>query len=388
MIHKKLDEIDCTDVQSLVADGIRESRTIEYKQQLPGNSDSDKIHFLAEVSAFANTDGGDVIYGIKDEKGLPKSFAGIQLDNADAELLRLEQLIRNGLDPKIQNIRLRAVPCADKAAIIIRVPKSFEAPHRVSLKDHAKFYARNSAGKFPMDTSELRSAFLSSEALPERIRLFRERRIYDLRSREGLPVLLEGKGLTCLHIFPLVSFTSQIKLPIFEQRGANIFAINPPGASYWDYQFNLEGIVTFSGARNQPNRGYTQLYRNGSIEAVEVLAWDGDKKYIPSVAYEESAIRLVSSAFNIYRKYEIEAPIIICLSFVDIFDFRLAVSRGMNSQEVASTCAEILIPEIRIIDLEQPVHQSLRPLFDMVWNAFGYTHSFNYDQNGEWVRPC
>lgn len=27
----------------------------------------------------------------------------------------------------------------------------------------------------------------------------------------------------------------------------------------------------------------------------------------------------------------------------------------------------------------------MRPLFDVVWNAFGLARSFNYNEKGEWV---
>lgn len=208
-----------------------------------------KIRFLGEVSALANTDGGDLIYGIQDEGGFPSEFPGLSLDDIDSELLRLEQMIRNGLEPKVQNIHMRVLEGSDKTALIIRVPKSFEAPHRVSLKDHAKFYARNSAGKFPMDTWELRTAFLSGEALPEKIRMFKSSRIAQLRARDEVPVPLAEGGLLCVHIVPLMSFSSRIELPIYEERNKRVDGVRPPRASGWNSRFNLDGVVNYTGNR-------------------------------------------------------------------------------------------------------------------------------------------
>jgi predicted HTH transcriptional regulator len=71
MIHKRLEEIQETDLDHLVANGVPEGKTIEYKEILPGNSDGDKKEFLADVSSFANTTGGDLIFGVDEAKGTP-----------------------------------------------------------------------------------------------------------------------------------------------------------------------------------------------------------------------------------------------------------------------------------------------------------------------------
>jgi predicted HTH transcriptional regulator len=58
-------------LRSLVDDGVAELRSIEYKQELPGNSDQDKRKFLSDVSSFANANGGDLVYGISEAIGIP-----------------------------------------------------------------------------------------------------------------------------------------------------------------------------------------------------------------------------------------------------------------------------------------------------------------------------
>jgi hypothetical protein len=58
MIRKRLKDITCDDLDELVANQVKESRTLEYKEAFPGKGDSESIPFLAEVSAFANTMGG------------------------------------------------------------------------------------------------------------------------------------------------------------------------------------------------------------------------------------------------------------------------------------------------------------------------------------------
>jgi hypothetical protein len=62
MIPKSLDEISGNDLDQLVEQSVPESTTLEYKRELPGNSDQDKKEFLADLTALANTQGGDLIF--------------------------------------------------------------------------------------------------------------------------------------------------------------------------------------------------------------------------------------------------------------------------------------------------------------------------------------
>ncbi len=65
MILKPIYEVGTDDLQALVDNGVRESKTIEYKLELPGNADSEKAKFLASVSSLANTAGGDHLFGVR-----------------------------------------------------------------------------------------------------------------------------------------------------------------------------------------------------------------------------------------------------------------------------------------------------------------------------------
>jgi predicted HTH transcriptional regulator len=63
LTNKPLETLVESDLQSLVDDEVREVKTVEYKRSLPGNSDSEKKEFLADVSSFANAAGGHLICG-------------------------------------------------------------------------------------------------------------------------------------------------------------------------------------------------------------------------------------------------------------------------------------------------------------------------------------
>ena len=58
---------------SLVENQVAESRDLEFKQVLPGRSDEQVKEFLKDVTALANAQGGDLIFGVQDENGVATS---------------------------------------------------------------------------------------------------------------------------------------------------------------------------------------------------------------------------------------------------------------------------------------------------------------------------
>ena len=118
MIQKKLLEITKDDIKQLIDNQVFEGKTLEYKSALPGNGDEDKKEFLADVSSLANTDGGDLIFGVFEDKKEIKADFGIEIENTDTEIQRLENIIRDGVSPRIDT-DLKVIDTGDKKSILI-----------------------------------------------------------------------------------------------------------------------------------------------------------------------------------------------------------------------------------------------------------------------------
>ena len=151
VINKQLEEITELDLQHLIDEERIEKKVLEYKSELPGNSESDKKDFLANISSFANAVGGDLIFGIVENRktGKPEKLEGIEIINVDQEILRLDQIIRDGIEPNIpsSSINIQEIQLNNlKYAIIIRISKSWLNPHRVSFKSWDRFYSRSTNG--------------------------------------------------------------------------------------------------------------------------------------------------------------------------------------------------------------------------------------------------
>src|ERR1039457_6130841 len=100
MILKPIDEITEADLSDLVNAGVAERKTLDYKQQLPETNDAGKRELLADVSSFANTAGGDLVFGVTESAGVPTGIPGVQIGDTDQEILRFDSIIRDGLSPR------------------------------------------------------------------------------------------------------------------------------------------------------------------------------------------------------------------------------------------------------------------------------------------------
>ena len=220
VINKPLEDITEIDLQYLIDEERIEKKVLEYKLELPGNSDSDKKEFLADVSSFANANGGDIIYGVIENRksGKPEKAEGIEIDNVDQNILQLEQIIRDGIEPNIPSsaLNIKEIQLKNsKYVLIIRISRSWISPHRVSFKAWDRFYTRSTNGKYRFDIQELRAAFQDKEIdFKHNIRIII---IYneDLRMNYHLE---EPKGVKQQYGEFLANLPENIKLKLIENK--------------------------------------------------------------------------------------------------------------------------------------------------------------------------
>ena len=386
MLSRKIDDISLVEIQGLIDNYVCEGRNIEYKSELPKGSDQDKIQFLATVSSFANSSGGDIIYGIQEEKGRPISANGVNVDNIDQEKLRLEQIIRNGIEPSIPNLQIHTIDVKDgRYIVIIRPHKSWNSPHRVSLKDHSKFYGRNSAGKYPLDVSELKTAFLLTENIANRIRNFKAERITSVYSN-NTPFPLNNGARVMMHFIPLSSF-SQSELLSIDECSRQMTNLRPLiVVSGWDSRINLDGFLNYSGAKDGSCEAYSQLYRTGVIETVcAIEPWNGQLS-IPITWIEDQILKTFPLYLRVYQELGIETPVFVFLTFLCVKEYSFSSTNLVTFRQTNTTDRDLIqLPEITIETYNVVAQTILRPLFDMVWNAWGYDRCYNYDDNGNWI---
>lgn len=270
MIPKDLEKISEQDLQELVNNSVLEHKTLEYKSTLPGNANSEKKEFLADVSSFANAAGGDLVYGVlqDNETGFPKELRGLDVQNIDQEILRLDSMIRSGIDPRMPTVRIQRISLSNsKTVVIVRVQKSWISPHRVTLQGHDKFYSRSTNGKYELDVTELRVAFNLSGTSVERIRSFRQDRISRIFANETPVPFREGAKIV-LHLIPITASDPSQQLDV-QKIASHRQKLMPMIWSYGNHRYNLDGFLTYSAGSSTRTHSYVQMFRNGIIETVE-----------------------------------------------------------------------------------------------------------------------
>src|SRR5258708_28043637 len=104
LFTKPLAEIDESDLQTLVDNGVREGKEIEYKEALTLFSPEQKQEFLNDVSSFANTNGGLLFYGIRestDDAGVPLEVCGLKGENTGKRINDFKTIIHTSLQPHL-----------------------------------------------------------------------------------------------------------------------------------------------------------------------------------------------------------------------------------------------------------------------------------------------
>jgi len=399
MIPKRVDDISYVDIVELVENKVSEGPTLEYKQCLPQSGD-DKREFLYDVSSLANGSGGDLIYGIQEERdesgkptGIPASIQAISLPNISAEMLRLENVIRDGIAPRILGIVPKIVEGSAGVVVVLRVPKSWHSPHMVTFGGVSRFYSRGSAGKFPMDVGQLRAAFNATSSLPDRIRDLRLSRIGRIVSGET-PVQLPSGPKLVLHPLPLSALESSAEISEQLPEEMMVLGLRPIVAGSWSHRYNFDGIVTYTDRGDGIAAGYVQLYRSGLIEAVdtEVLGAPGGphewKNNIPSTLLEESLLHSSKQFVEFLSRAGVSAPIFIAVTLIGVKGLQMAMRQlSWFASSVGIDRDTLLVPEVTIEDLGQHLSAQLRPICNAIWRAAGVSKSPNFDDAGNWRKP-
>jgi predicted HTH transcriptional regulator len=149
------------DLDALYNGNIKESIYLEYKASLAidKRDDNKKVEFARDVSAFANADGGQIIYGMTEKDHEP---AGLDegVDPKTYPEIWFEQVLQQHVTPTLSRIQVRHVPLAnERVAVILDIPPTKGDPHQVS---DGRYYRRHNYNRLIMEHYELRDSFRRS----------------------------------------------------------------------------------------------------------------------------------------------------------------------------------------------------------------------------------
>ena len=147
-----------TEIQLLIDSQAEESLHLEFKSNGSlEKTDKKKAEIGKDVSAFANSDGGVIVYGMNEVNHVAHNVTFIDGEIYTKEWL--EQVIQTQISPKIPNVEIHPVRYNQeiaKSVYIVKIPSSILSPHMTSDK---RYYRRYNFESVPMEDYEVRNLF-------------------------------------------------------------------------------------------------------------------------------------------------------------------------------------------------------------------------------------
>lgn len=154
MVPESLADWTLHAIQALTDSGIAENDRFDFKANI---QDTDNVR--KSVTAFANTRGGFLVYGVSNDRKL------IGIENS--EFARdFGSKLRECVEPAVNYNMSAPIPVTEKANLhVVQIPRSPRLPHAVQLSGRWTFLKRTSAGtNDPMSYEEIRLAFQDTDS--------------------------------------------------------------------------------------------------------------------------------------------------------------------------------------------------------------------------------
>lgn len=330
----------------------------------------------------------------------PSRIVGLPGVNPDQEILRLENWLRTLVQPRIVGYQFRVVPGfpSNSPVIVVRIPKSLSAPHMVT--SGSRFFIRCSSSKHAMDVGELRSAFLTSAEIPERIRRLRVERLMKIAAGETPAIITHDGPRIVLHMVPLESMggpanTNAAALvrdsvdarPMLQDHNIGVSRINIDGC------LKTTEVRTSSGVKTT---GYVQFNRSGVVEAVDSYTMtyvdehitpenEPFRRLVNATLLERILKTAIERYLRVLSNLDVQPPICMLVSFLGAGEYTISTDRHGWGAPHRFDRDELLFPEVFVESYEADLDALVRPMFDAIWQAAGLEACGHYSEDGRWI---
>lgn len=162
------EEYSKEDIQNLIDSRVEESTYLDFKSGAFLNGDdvdggenkrgkNIAIEISKDVAAFANADGGVIIYGIKEKDFVADQFVFVDARKCSQD--RLTQIINSSTERTIRGIEITPFQFEEKVeqmVYLVKIPRSVDAPH---MNKEKIYYVRRNALIDRMEEYEVRDSY-------------------------------------------------------------------------------------------------------------------------------------------------------------------------------------------------------------------------------------
>lgn len=299
-------------------DVYKENEFIDYKENFAVLECSDKAQkkkkqdeFRHDVCSFANANGGYLIFGIKEDAGVPIDILGVAIDNIDRfELDRRNELF--GIMPIVPVVDFSFIQLKnERYVVIIKISKGSHKPYiYVENEGVFKFFIRRGNRKQAMSYMEISSNFLHSSLLTDEIKKFRKDKMLMYREEQkGIPFAL-------IQVIPDDFFSNHagnVLYDIYKERKLNLHNIFD-GLCFGHAVPNVEGICFPD--YDYDNGVFVQIYNNGATELfykVETREKQGEPWiWYPGIINQMES--LLQGTARLYKEIGQRSTMYVCVS--------------------------------------------------------------------------
>lgn len=158
------------DIKEMCAGGTPEGLHLEYKLKQDSSSaelgKDDRRNAAEAIAAFANSDGGTLVYGIRSGKrdGADVAVAAVPIARVEAFAAQLRLVAELNVTPQVAGVEVIAILVAGGSGegyAAVRVPRSDARPHMSTAPGVHRYYRRSFTGSALMTPSEVRDQILA-----------------------------------------------------------------------------------------------------------------------------------------------------------------------------------------------------------------------------------
>lgn len=352
MFGKSINTLEYDDIDNLV--NIRREREgyqLDFKTEI-GNPDKAKKEISKDITSFANSGGGYLIFGVDKHYNIVGTSRVIQNRDVDEWL---NQVLSSNVEPFVFYFdpKIIPIPDSDKVIVVIYIPESTKKPHIVT--EWNNYYIRINDSSKTANHSQIRDMFEFSRKRTEEFDEFmKKRNLLDEESEffglnknsEKLyndnPTKVEGtkKPIVLFSLIP--KFPKENKFRGTFQEFHTWLAQNNSGyepassASLYfpnhDYDTKIDGII-FKRTQKDSLISYFEVLENGFVECglSSTITYAGidrssNSKLVAAIylnqiiGYEMMFLGFAKKFFEFLKYYD---NVLFQLSFVNVSNYKL-----------------------------------------------------------------
>ena len=220
---------------------------------------------------------------------------------------------------------------------------------------------------------------------------FRDERLRKIAANQT-PVQLDHAPRIIAHMMPQREYEIDLLENVSKETlGLKLVPMISKSSVEYTHEQNADGYIAYAPG-SEPCYAYTQLFHDGKIEVVRASYYVEHRRYIHS-EYEDEILRAIQRGLTLQELLGIRAPVFLALSVLGAAGCRIGTddldtfpsSRPIRPEDDEMRMQEVIVTSFGPHTIAH-LAKLMKTSFDRVWRASGLIKSFNYDNEGNWLR--